>query len=429
MECGTTFQVTDLQGNVHEQIFPFDFVPRILEYAEWKELEKGIKQRNTALNLFLRDIYSDQKICSDKIIPVELIKSSRFFLKEMIGFRVPHNVHIHLSGTDVIRNSNGELCVLEDNIRVPSGISYAIMNRRVMQNNFESSFQDKSVLEVEGFIKDLFKMLQDMSCSYTDDVTAVLLTQGTSTSAYFEHKFLAEEMGIELVEGQDLFVDDNCVFLKTVQGPKRVHVIYRRIGDAYLDPTVYNKKSTFGCKGLMNSYLNGKVTLVNAPGNGIADDKAVYSYVPEIIKYYLNEKPILSNVKTYVCYKEKDLKYVLDNIDKLVVKPVDLHGGKGVTFCDRISKMELKNVRDSILRDPRRYIAQEIIDFSTHMTFIEETGKFEPRNIDLRTFAIISSKESYIMPGGLTRVALERDSLLVNSSQGGGSKDTWVLED
>ncbi|MEL6123795.1 MAG: circularly permuted type 2 ATP-grasp protein [Bacteroidota bacterium] len=427
LNMGITYAVYNEDQGGTEKIFPFDMIPRIIDSTEWGTLQRGIEQRNHALNLFISDIYNDQKILKDKVIPAELIHSSNHYLKDMEGFRPPGGVHNHISGTDLIRHKDGEMYVLEDNLRNPSGVSYVIMNRKIMYRNFTSIFKSQEVLPVSIYSEELLAMMESVTPRQSDEPVCVLLTPGQFNSAYYEHSFLAQEMGIELVEGRDLFVDDDIVYMKTTTGPIRVDVIYRRIDDDFLDPAAYNPESILGVKGLMKSYFNGNVTIINAPGNGFSDDKAVCAYVPDIINYYLNEEPLIHNVPTYICAKEQDLQYVLDHTSELVVKPVDMSGGYGVTICDALTTSELELVRKQVKANPRGYIAQPKMYLSTHMTYIEEESRFEPRHIDLRTFALMGADRTFVLPGGLTRVALKRDSLIVNSSQGGGSKDTWIL--
>lgn len=425
---GITYAVYGEGGVGQEKIFPFDVIPRIIDFKEWENIEKGIRQRNLALNHFINDVYNDRKIIKDKIIPIELIISSKNYLKEMEGVKPPAGVHVHISGTDLIRHNDGEMYVLEDNLRNPSGVSYVVMNRKIMHRSFTSIFKSKEVLPVDNYADKLIQMMHSVSPRDSEDPVCVLLTPGQFNSAYYEHSFLAQEMGIELVEGRDLFVEDKYVYMKTTSGPIRVDVIYRRIDDDFLDPLVYNPQSVLGVAGLMESYLTGNVTIINAPGNGFSDDKAICAYVPDMIRYYLSEEPIIQNVPTYICDRPDDLKYVIDNMKDLVVKPVDMAGGYGVTICDSISKEELEKVKGEVLACPRRYIAQPKMFLSTHMTYIEGSQSFEARHIDLRTYSLMGAESTYVLPGGLTRVALKRGSLIVNSSQGGGSKDTWILK-
>lgn len=427
MNLGITYAVYGDGMDGKEQIFPFDLVPRIIGLDEWGQLEEGIHQRNRALNLFISDIYNKRSILRDKIVPEDLISSSKHYVKEMEDFNPPRGVHNHISGTDLIRHSDGNMYVLEDNLRNPSGVSYVVMNRKIMQRTYARLFKKSMVQPVSTYPEELLKTMQAVAPKSMENPVCVLLTPGQFNSAYYEHSFLAQEMGIELVEGRDLFVMDEMVYMKTTRGPIRIDVIYRRIDDDFLDPALYLKDSVLGVKGLMNCYLKGNITIMNAPGNGISDDKAICAYVPDMIKYYLDEDPIISNVPTYICNRPDDLKYVLDHINELVIKPVDMSGGYGVTICDSLTSGEIEKVKLEIQANPRGYIAQPKMFLSTHMTYIEEANQFEPRHIDLRTFNLMDGDNSYVLPGGLTRVALKKDSLIVNSSQGGGSKDTWIL--
>lgn len=424
---GVTYALYNKDQSV-EQIFPFDLVPRILQGAEWDQIERGVIQRNEALNRFLHDVYNSGKILNDKVIPAHLIKSSKHYCKLMENFSPKKNIYCHISGTDIIRHSDGEFYILEDNLRNPSGVSYVLTNRLAMNRVLPKAFNRTTVEPVDEYTDHLLNMLWDISGRELGDIFCVLLTPGSYNSAYFEHTFLAQKMGIELVEGRDLFTEDDFVYLNTIGGKIRVDVIYRRIDDAFLDPDAFNKDSMLGVRGLMSAYIKGNVTIVNAPGTGISDDKAVCAYVPDMIKYYLNEEPILNNVPTYICERPDDLKYVLENIEKLVVKPVDMSGGYGVCICDQMSKAELEELKLKVKANPREFIAQPKMSLSTHTTFIEESENFEPRHIDLRTFSILGGKQPYVLSGGLTRTALTKGSLIVNSSQGGGSKDTWVIK-
>lgn len=428
LNLGITYAVYGEGNQGKEKIFPFDMIPRVIDFEEWEKIEKGIIQRNTALNLFISDVYNGQKIIKDKVVPEDLIKSSEHYVKEMEGFRPPGGVHNHISGTDLIRHNDGNMYILEDNLRNPSGVSYVIMNRKIMHRSFTSIFKSKELLPVSVYTDQLLKMMYSVSPRSIEAPVCVLLTPGQFNSAYYEHSFLAQEMGIDLVEGRDLFVDDDIVYMKTTAGPIRVDVIYRRIDDLFLDPAIYYKESVLGVKGLMSSYFKGNVSIINAPGNGFSDDKAVCAYVPDIIKYYLDEEAILSNVPTYICSREKDLQYVLEHMKELVIKPVDMSGGYGVVICDSVPENLVEETRAQVVKNPRKYIAQPKMYLSTHMTYIEDSRTFEPRHIDLRTYALMGENRTYVLPGGLTRVALKKDSLIVNSSQGGGSKDTWVLK-
>jgi uncharacterized circularly permuted ATP-grasp superfamily protein len=427
---GITFAVYSDSKRGTERIFPFDLFPRIIPAKEWEQLEKGLIQRSLALNLFIKDLYSEKKILKDKIVPAELVFSSVNYCQEMLNFQPPGGIYCHISGTDVIKHADGNFYVLEDNLRVPSGVSYVLSNRDAMKRTLAQIFHSSKVRTVNEYTSELLATLQSVAPENSQGLpTCVLLTPGIYNSAYFEHTFLAQKMGIELVEGRDLFVDNNFVYMKTIYGPRKVDVIYRRVDDAFLDPLTFNANSVLGVAGLMSAYRAGNVTLVNAPGTGVSDDKAIYSYVPAIIKYYLSEEPIIRNVPTYICEREDDLKYVLEHIPELVVKPVDQSGGYGVMIGHTLSKQQVEDLKAQILADPREYIAQPIMWLSVHSTFIEGKDVFEPRHIDLRTFTLMGKNRHYVLQGGLSRVALREGSLIVNSSQGGGSKDTWVVEE
>ena len=425
---GITFAVYNADKKPDERIFPFDLFPRVIPNAEWQNLEKGIIQRNKAINLFLHDIYHSKKILKDQVVPADLIFSSKNYLKEMVDFDPPGDIYTHISGTDLIKHSDGQYYILEDNLRCPSGVSYVLSNRLALKKSLFELFHDLKTKTVYQYPEQLLEILKTVKPQNVDNPVVVVVTPGMYNSAYFEHSFLAQKMGIPLVEGRDLFVDKDFVYMKTMHGPIKVDVIYRRIDDEFLDPLCFRKDSMLGVPGLMNAYRAGNVTLANAPGTGVADDKAVYHYVPDIINYYLGEEPILNNVATYHCEKESDMKYVLENIGKLVVKPVDESGGYGITIGTTLTKDEIEEVKIRIKSNPRKYIAQPIMSLSVHATFVEETKIFEPRHIDLRTFCLMGKDTEYILKGGLTRVALKRGNLIVNSSQGGGSKDTWVLD-
>jgi uncharacterized circularly permuted ATP-grasp superfamily protein len=425
---GITFAVYAQDKKPDERIFPFDLFPRIIPGKEWSQLENGVIQRNRAINLFLDDLYHKKKILKDKVVPADLIFSSKNYLKEMVDFTPAGGIYTHISGTDLIKHTDGKYYILEDNLRCPSGVSYVLSNRLALKKSFFDLFTKLQTKTIYQYPEQLLEILKTVKPKNTEVPTIVVVTPGMYNSAYFEHSFLAQKMGIPLVEGRDLFVDKNFVYMKTIHGPTRVDVIYRRVDDEFIDPLCFRKDSMLGVPGLMNAYRAGNVTLANAPGTGVADDKAVYHYVPDIIKYYLNEEPILNNVLTYHCDKEEDCRYVLENIDKLVVKPVDESGGYGITIGTSLTKAEIGEVKERIKANPRKYIAQPIMSLSVHATFIEETKEFEPRHIDLRTFCLMGKESTYILKGGLTRVALKKGNLIVNSSQGGGSKDTWVLD-
>ncbi len=424
---GITFAVYSDTNKGIEKIFPFDLFPRIITKKEWDTIEKGVLQRNIALNMFLKDVYTEKKILKDKVFPLELLTSCPFYLKEMDGI-VPHgDMYINIAGTDLIRHSDGAYYVLEDNVRSPSGVSYVLTNRIAMQRTFPNLFSEHAIDPVAEYPDALLAMMQSLAKNSDKEPVCVLLTPGIYNSAYFEHAYLANQMGIELVEGRDLFVDKGFVYMKTIDGAVKVDVIYRRIDDAYLDPMVFNKDSMLGVAGIMGAYREGNVSLINAPGTGAADDKAVYAYVPEIIKYYLGEEAILNNVQTYRCDKQDELKYVEEHIEELVIKPVDASGGYGLFFGNTASKAEIQEQLALVKQNGRKYIAQPILNLSTHPTYIKQNGRFEPRHIDLRTFGLFGNNTRFVLKGGLTRVALKEGNLVVNSSQGGGSKDTWVI--
>jgi len=424
---GITFAVYSDTSNGTERIFPFDLFPRIIPAREWEKVERGLIQRNTALNLFLQDLYNKKKILKDKVVPADLVFSSGFYIREMIGILPVAGIYNHISGTDLIKSSDGEYYVLEDNIRCPSGVSYVLSNREAMKRILSNLFHSYDITPISGYTEQLLATIQSVAPEGIDDPACVVLTPGIYNSAYYEHSFLAQSMGIPLVEGRDLFVDKNFVYMKTIHGPQRVDVIYRRVDDHFLDPLVYRPDSLLGVPGLMSAYREGNVSLLNAPGTGVADDKAVYLYMPQIIRYYLDEEPILRNVHTYRCELKDDYKYVMENIERLVVKPVDESGGYGIFIGSKHTRKEIEDFKKVIAANPRKYIAQPIMSLSVHATFIDETGGFEPRHIDLRTFCLMGKNKTYVLNGGLSRVALKRGSLVVNSSQGGGSKDTWVL--
>jgi len=420
---GVTFNVYgDSRGM--ERIFPFDLVPRIIPAKEWEYIERGLVQRITALNLFLHDIYHEQRIIKDGVIPPHYILSGKHFRREFVNFAVPRDIYIHVCGTDLIRDDKGQYMVLEDNGRCPSGVSYVLENRRAMKRTFRGMFESIGVQPVDHYPQELLKMLQYVAPAGVVEPTVVLLTPGAYNSAYFEHTYLARQMGIEIVEGRDLFVRDEHVFMRTTKGLKPVHVIYRRLDDDFLDPTVFRRDSMLGVPGLIRAYRAGNVSLANSIGTGIADDKVVYYFVPRMIEYYLDQKPIIPNVPTYLASEPEDFKFIVANLDKLVVKAANESGGYGMLMGPKASKEEIAEFRKRIEADPRNYIAQPMISLSTHPTYVD--GKFEGRHVDLRPF-ILCGEKTVIVPGGLTRVALRKGSLVVNSSQGGGSKDTWVL--
>ena len=424
---GITFQVYG-NNETKEKIFPFDLFPRIIDANEWDHIEKGVLQRSKALNAFLWDIYHEQHIIKEGIVPKEMITSSANYLEAMIDFDPPGGIYNHVSGTDLIKHSDGNYYVLEDNIRCPSGVSYVICNRTALKRALFGVFDHYKIQTVTDYAQNLLEILESVKPTGIDNPTCVVLTPGVFNSAYYEHSYLAKGMGVELVEGRDLFVENDFVYMKTINGPKKVDVIYRRVDDGFLDPEVFNPDSVLGVPGLFSAYRKGHVCLVNAPGTGVADDKAIYTYMPEIIRYYLDEEPILKNVHTYHCSRPEDMKYVLENIDKLVIKPVDESGGYGISIGNRLTKAEIEEVKGTIRKHPRKYIAQPIMSLSVHATYIDEEESFESRHVDLRTFTLLGKDTSFVLKGGLTRVALKRGNLVVNSSQGGGSKDTWVLK-
>ncbi len=421
---GITFNVYgDAAGA--EKIFPFDLLPRIIPAEEWAHIERGLAQRIQALNLFLHDIYHEQKILKDRVIPEFYVLSGRHFRREFVNFSVPKDIYIHVCGTDLIRGAkDGNYLVLEDNGRCPSGVSYLLENRRAMKRSFPGMFESIGVRPVENYPHELLKCLKYIAPAGVADPTVVLLTPGAYNSAYFEHTYLARQMGIEIVEGRDLFVRDHRVFMRTTKGLQPVHVIYRRIDDDFIDPTVFRKDSMLGVPGLVHAYRAGNVSLANSIGTGIADDKVMYYFVPRMIKYYLDQDPILPNVPTYLASEETDRKYILEHLPELVVKAANESGGYGMLMGPKATHEEIAQFRERIIADPRNYIAQPMIFLSQHPTYCD--GKFEGRHIDLRPY-IISGEKITIVPSGLTRVALRKGSLVVNSSQGGGSKDTWVL--
>jgi len=424
MSQGITFTVYS-SGEGIEKIFPFDIIPRIITAAEWEFIEKGIKQRLLALNLFLKDVYNQQFILKDGIVPVELIYSCPHYLREMQGVQVPHDIYVHIAGIDLIRDHDGTFYVLEDNLRTPSGVSYMIENREITKRIFPDLIPQNHVRPVTQYPNILYKNLMALSHGQVSSPNVVMLTPGIYNSAYFEHTTLARLMGIELVEGRDLVVENQKVFMKTTAGLQQVDVIYRRVDDEYLDPLVFNPDSVLGVSGILSAYRKGNVAIVNAIGNGVADDKAIYVYVPEMIRYYLNEEPILKNVPTFQLGRPDEREHVLKNIAKMVVKKTNGSGGYGMLMGYAASEKEINDYQAEILKDPRQFIAQPVISLSNAPCYVN--GKAQPRRIDLRPFALYGPDGIEIVPGGLTRVALKEGSLVVNSSQGGGSKDTWVL--
>ena len=422
---GITFTVYSDGANIDRQ-WPYDMVPRIIQGHEWDGVERGLKQRLKALNLFINDIYNEQQIINDGIIPSDILLSSKDFRPQCKGVRPKFGVWAHICGSDLIRDHEGRFFVLEDNLRVPSGVSYMLENRNVSKRIVPELLNRLSIRSMDNYPSQLFDTLCSLSPRATRQPEVVLLTPGIYNSAYFEHAFLAQRMGVELVEGSDLFVDtDDCVYMKTIRGPARVDVIYRRIDDLFLDPDVFNPNSMLGVPGLMRAWLAGNVALANAPGVGVADDKVVYTYVPDMIRYYLGEDPILPNVPSYLCSDPDQRAYVLDNLASLVVKPANESGGYGMFIGSAASDKAFDEITKAIKKQPRNYMAQPIISLSTAPTVIDQD--LEPRHVDLRPF-ILQGSESHVTAGGLTRVALVKGSLVVNSSQGGGSKDTWVID-
>ncbi|MDJ0747601.1 MAG: circularly permuted type 2 ATP-grasp protein [Xenococcaceae cyanobacterium MO_167.B27] len=423
-KLGVTFNVYSDNRGV-EKIFPFDIIPRIICNSEWESLEKGLKQRIQALNLFLNDVYSEQKIVKDGKIPAEVINTASGFLKPCWGIKPPGGIWCHITGTDLVRDLDGGWYVLEDNLRSPSGISYVLENRRVMKSTFPEIFQNMAVAPVDDYPSQLLETLLNLAPPQLPNPTVAVLTPGIYNSAYYEHSFLAQQMGVELVEGRDLVVADGYLQMRTTRGLHRVDVVYRRIDDNFLDPLAFNPKSLLGVPGLMEVYQQGRVALANAPGTGVADDKVIYAYVPDMIRYYLGEEPILANVPTYLCWREEDRKYVLNNLESLVVKSANEAGGYGMLIGTKSTAAEREEFAQKIIAQPRNYIAQPTLSLSRVPTLID--GKIEGRHVDLRPYILHRGDEIYVHPGGLTRVALKKGSLVVNSSQGGGSKDTWVL--
>jgi len=428
MNEGITFTVYGEKEST-ERVWPVDLVPRIITQRKWQRIEAGLKQRIHALNLFLHDVYHDQKILKDGAVPLDLVLGCPDYRREVFEAKVPKDVYNHITGTDLIRDHDGTYYVLEDNLRCPSGVSYVLKNRQMMKHTFPMTFERYGVRSVDSYALDLRESLRRVAPDGIENPNIVLLTPGRYNSAYFEHSFLAKQMGIELCEGSDLIVDDAHVYMRTTQGLRQVDVIYRRIDDDFLDPLVFRPDSTLGVTGLINCWRAGNVALANAVGTGVADDKAVYAYTPAIIKYYLGEDEILPIVPTYSTAREDELKYVLEHMAELVVKPTNASGGYGLLVGPASTKQQREQMKENILADPRGYIAQPTIALSRHPTFIEDGyggGHFEGRHVDLRPF-IIYGDDIKVLPGGLTRVAMRKDSLVVNSSQGGGSKDTWVL--
>jgi uncharacterized circularly permuted ATP-grasp superfamily protein len=430
---GITFAVygeKDEDGAGTERLIPFDLIPRIIPAHEWTTMERGLIQRVTALNRFIHDVYHGQEILKAGVIPTDQILRNAQFRPEMVGVDVPRQIYSHIAGIDIVRapdaQGNGEYYVLEDNLRVPSGVSYMLENRKMMMRLFPDLFAQNKVAPVAHYPDLLLETLRSVAPATSGEPTVVVLTPGMYNSAYFEHAFLAQQMGVELVEGQDLFVKEGFVYMRTTQGAKRVDVIYRRVDDDFLDPRVFRPTSNLGCAGLMEAYKAGNVTISNAVGTGIADDKSIYPYVPKMIEFYLGEKPIISNVPTHMCRDPKELAYVLDHMSELVIKEVHGAGGYGMLVGPAATKAEIEDFRRVLEANPSNYIAQPTLSLSTCPTFVE--AGIAPRHIDLRPF-VLSGKTVQLVPGGLTRVALKEGSLVVNSSQGGGTKDTWIMEE
>ena len=420
---GATFLLNDSGKKGSERILPFDPLPRVISSSEWLDLKKGLIQRLEAIDLFLADVYGKQQIIKDRVIPRELIESSDGWRPQMQGFVLPLGRWCHISGLDLIRDGKGDWHVLEDNLRCPSGVAYFLENRLVMKRIFPSLFTGRIVRPIDDYPSYLLKSLQELAV-WTDNPKVVLLTPGVFNSAYFEHSYLAQQMGVQLVEGNDLVCQDDNVYLKTTSGIRKVDVIYRRIDDDFLDPTFFRQDSMLGVPGLLKVMSKGRVAVANAPGTGLADDKLIYTFVPDMIKYYLKEEPLINNVKTYLCARESDLNFVLNNLKDLVVKSVSEAGGYGMLIGPHSSQIEIDNFSAKIKANPRNYIAQPTLELSTVPSLSD--GEVYPCHVDLRPY-VLRGKNTWVSPGGLTRVALKRDSLIVNSSQGGGCKDTWVV--
>ena len=424
LQMGITFAVYGNEEGA-EKIFPFDIIPRIIDGAEWDRIEAGLKQRIFALNAFIDDIYNGRRIVKDRVIPEDVILSSKTYRKECEGFSPPHNIWCHVTGTDLVRDSDGTYYVLEDNLRCPSGVSYVLENRQILKRTFPQVFEASNVRAVDDYPNLLLDILEYLAPESVSAPTIGVLTPGTYNSAYFEHSFLARQMGVELLEGQDLIVHNGFIHMQTTKGLQQVDVLYRRIDDDFIDPLAFRPDSMLGVPGLMEVYKSGRLAMANAPGTGVADDKVIYAYVPKIIKYYTGEEPILPNVPTYVCAEQKERAYVLENLDKLVVKAANESGGYGMLVGPHASQAERKKFAQLIRENPRNYMAQPTLALSRVPSLIED--RIEGRHVDLRPY-ILYGKEIYVLPGGLTRVALRKGSLVVNSSQGGGSKDTWVVD-
>jgi uncharacterized circularly permuted ATP-grasp superfamily protein len=424
-EMGISFTIYSEGKNI-DRAWPFDIIPRVISARDWDKVSRGLAQRTRALNCFIDDIYNKQKILFDKVVPAEIVLESGNYKSQCAGVSPRYGAWAHICGTDLVRDKDGRFYVLEDNLRVPSGVSYMLENREITKRVLPELFENYSIQPVDDYPSQLYSTLASLSPRDRRRPCIVVLTPGIYNSAYFEHAFLAQGMGAELVEGPDLFVaDDDCLYMRTVDGPERVDVVYRRIDDDFIDPEAFREDSALGVPGLMRAWKKGNVAIANAPGSGVADDKVVYAFVPDMIRYYLKEEPTLASVKTYLCMREKERDYVLANLDKLVVKPANESGGYGLLVGPHSTKAQRKQFAKLIEKDPRNYIAQPTLSLSTAPTYIDET--VEPRHLDLRPF-ILSGKDTWVTPGGLTRVALVKGSLVVNSSQGGGSKDTWIVE-
>jgi uncharacterized circularly permuted ATP-grasp superfamily protein len=420
---GVTFNVYgDASGT--ERIFPFDIIPRIIPSDEWERIDRGLRQRVHALNIFIDDIYHEQRILKDGVVPREVILSAKSYRKQCADLSPSRGIWCHVTGTDLVRGGDGQYYILEDNLRTPSGVSYVLQNREIMKRTFPQIFEQNKVRPVSDYPSHLHRMLQHIAPAGVDEPSVAVLTPGVYNSAYFEHSFLAKFMGVELVEGRDLAVLDGYLMMRTTKGFERVDVLYRRIDDDFLDPTTFRSDSLLGIPGIMDVYKAGRVSLANAPGTGIADDKVVYAYVPKIIKYYIGEDPIIPNVPTYVCWEDKERRYVLENLNKLVVKAANESGGYGMLVGPHSTAEQCEKFKDAINADPRNYIAQPTLALSRAPVIVDD--HFEGRHVDLRPY-VLYGKDIFVLPGGLTRVALKKGSLVVNSSQGGGSKDTWVV--
>ncbi|MFO0940947.1 MAG: circularly permuted type 2 ATP-grasp protein [Pirellulales bacterium] len=424
LHMGITFTVYGDESGT-EKIFPFDLIPRIVEAFEWSHIEAGLKQRIKALNHFIHDIYHEQEIVNDEVLPRDLLEKAKSFRHQCVGLNPPGGIWCHVTGTDLVRHSDGAIYVLEDNLRCPSGVSYVLQNRMIMKRTFPQVFAASNVRPVIDYPSKLYSTLSQLALRRRVTRLSSVLLPGVTAHGYYEHSFLAQQMGVELVEGRDLIVQDGYVYMRTTDGFRRVDVIYRRIDDDFIDPEAFRPDSMLGVPGLFQAYRNGRVALANAPGTGVADDKVIYAFVPDMIRYYLNEEPILPNVPTYVCARDDDRKYVLSNLDKLVVKAANEAGGYGMLIGPHSTSEQQAEFAEKIQQDPRNYIAQPTLMLSRVPTLIDD--HFEGRHVDLRPYILYGKEGIWVLPGGLTRVALRKGSLVVNSSQGGGSKDTWVV--